>query len=70
MERVRHRENKDNVRGRTGGDNPLSFISVYYAGHVRDLVRAIQMSDFQILLRIPNLATPSTFEPFHPIDTQ
>nr|XP_028955893.1 6-phosphofructo-2-kinase/fructose-2,6-bisphosphatase-like [Malus domestica] len=101
---TRHGESKDNVRGRIGEDNPLSFISVYYTiwfcliirpvplkeevttlrrqlavhgeemkayvGHVRDLVRAIQMFGLQILLLVPDLATPSTFEPFHHIDTQ
>ncbi|XP_050146151.1 uncharacterized protein LOC126621648 [Malus sylvestris] len=36
-----------------------------YAGHVRDLVRAIQMSGLQISLPVPNLGTPSTSEPLH-----
>ncbi|RXI03681.1 hypothetical protein DVH24_004333 [Malus domestica] len=41
-----------------------------YAGHMRDLVRAIQMSDLQILLPVPDLATLSTSEPLHPADAQ
>ncbi|CAN6579029.1 unnamed protein product [Malus baccata var. baccata] len=40
-----------------------------YVGHVRDLVRAIQMSGLQILLPEPDLDTPSTSEPFHLADT-
>ncbi|XP_070681704.1 uncharacterized protein [Malus domestica] len=42
-----------------------------YAGQFRDLVRAIQTTGLQISLPIvPDLATPSTFEPLHPTDTQ
>ncbi|XP_009343749.3 uncharacterized protein LOC103935673 [Pyrus x bretschneideri] len=41
-----------------------------YAGQVRDLIRAIQMTSLQISLPIPDLATPSTSEPLHPADTQ
>nr|XP_028943587.1 uncharacterized protein LOC114819387 [Malus domestica] len=41
-----------------------------YAGHMRDLVRAIQMTSLQISLLVLDLATPSTFEPLHPVDTQ
>ncbi|RXI04881.1 hypothetical protein DVH24_039155 [Malus domestica] len=41
-----------------------------YVGQVRDLVQAIQMSGLQISLPVPDLATPSTFEPFHSADTQ
>ncbi|XP_050111360.1 uncharacterized protein LOC126589948 isoform X1 [Malus sylvestris] len=41
-----------------------------YAGHMRDLVRAIEMTGLQISLPVvPDLATPSTFEPLHPTDT-
>ncbi|KAB2614373.1 hypothetical protein D8674_040770 [Pyrus ussuriensis x Pyrus communis] len=36
-----------------------------YVGHVRDLVRAIQMIGIQISLPVPDLAPPSTFEPLH-----
>ncbi|RXH71352.1 hypothetical protein DVH24_018707 [Malus domestica] len=41
-----------------------------YAGHMRDIVRAIQMFDFQISLPVLDLATPSTSEPLHPADAQ
>ncbi|KAM1084140.1 hypothetical protein ACFX19_022860 [Malus domestica] len=41
-----------------------------YAGHMRDLVRAIQMFDLQISLPVLDLATPSTSEPLHPADAQ
>ncbi|KAB2627144.1 hypothetical protein D8674_020762 [Pyrus ussuriensis x Pyrus communis] len=40
-----------------------------YAGHMRDLVRAIQMSGLQISLPVPDLPTPSTSEPLCPTDT-
>ncbi|RXH76689.1 hypothetical protein DVH24_019577 [Malus domestica] len=36
-----------------------------YAGHMRDLMTGLQIS-----LPVPDLATPSTSEPFHPADTQ
>ncbi|TQE03345.1 hypothetical protein C1H46_011071 [Malus baccata] len=36
--------------------------------HMRDLVRAIQTSGLQISLPIPDLPTPSTFEPLQPPD--
>ncbi|RXH82959.1 hypothetical protein DVH24_003457 [Malus domestica] len=36
-----------------------------YAGHMRDLVRAIQMSGLQISLPVPDLVTPSTSESLH-----
>ncbi|XP_070670892.1 uncharacterized protein [Malus domestica] len=36
---------------------------------MRDLVRAIQTSGLQISLPVPDLTTPSTFEPLQPTDT-
>ncbi|RXH96385.1 hypothetical protein DVH24_008889 [Malus domestica] len=81
---TRHGESKDNVRGRIGEDNPLRLVPLKeevttlrsqlavhgeemkaYVGHVRDL-----MFGLQILLTVPDLATPSTFEPFYSVDTQ
>ncbi|KAB2611367.1 hypothetical protein D8674_019399 [Pyrus ussuriensis x Pyrus communis] len=41
-----------------------------YAGQVRDLIQAIQMTGLQISLPVPDLATPLTSEPLHPADTQ
>ncbi|KAB2628819.1 hypothetical protein D8674_033614 [Pyrus ussuriensis x Pyrus communis] len=41
-----------------------------YAGQMKDLIRAIQMTGLQILLPVPDLATPSTSESLHPTDTQ
>ncbi|CAN6576246.1 unnamed protein product [Malus baccata var. baccata] len=74
---TRHGESKDNVRGRIGEDNPLRPVPLkeevttlrgQLAVHGEEM--KAYMFGLQILLLVLDLATPSTFEPFHSIDTQ
>nr|XP_028960075.1 uncharacterized protein LOC114825503 [Malus domestica] len=48
---TRHGESKDNVRGRIGEDNPLSFISVYYTIWFCLIIRLVPLKEEVTTLR-------------------